>query len=234
MNEAGIKGIFIGGVDTDVGKTYFSARFVRALRRGGAKVGCYKPVASGGGVPFEGRTVPSDALELWDAAGRPGSLEDVCPQAFTGSAAPPLAALWEGKSVDREKIRAGFRFQQERSDFLVVEGAGGILSPLDDQWDNLDWAAEWKLPLVLVAANRVGVVNQVRMAAECIAGRRIPLLAVILNQTQPELDPRVAKWHRDVLQALNVPMILELGWNWTDLEGTIPWVHLHPELRPPE
>lgn len=229
MNGAGFRGIFIAGTDTDVGKTHFACRFLRALRLGGVRVGCAKPVASG--CPLrDGVAVSQDAELLWEAAGRPETVADVCPQAFVAPVAPPLAASWEGKRIDRDRLTAGIDFWRSRCDFLLVEGAGGILSPIDDAWDNLDLAAHVALPVLLVAPNRVGTVNQVRMAIECLAGRRIPLLGIVLNRIDPTLDPRVAAWNRETLARIQVPMLLDLGPD-DDLAESLPWVHLHPELR---
>ena len=91
-------GLFITGTDTGVGKTYVATLIVRSLLRAGHRVGVYKPVASGC-RPERGTLVSDDALALWDAAGRPGELERVCPQRFEAPLAPPLAARAEGKEV---------------------------------------------------------------------------------------------------------------------------------------
>ena len=83
------RGLFITGTDTGVGKTYVAALIARSLAAAGHRVGVYKPAASGC-VRGQGRLVSADAAALWEAAGRAGNLEHVCPQRF----AAPFAPLW--------------------------------------------------------------------------------------------------------------------------------------------
>ena len=99
-------GFFVTGTDTGVGKTYFAALLVRALTEAGSRVGVYKPVASGC-AKNGGRLVSDDALRLWEAAGKPGELDAVCPQRFEAPLAPHLAARKEGKEIDNELLREG-------------------------------------------------------------------------------------------------------------------------------
>jgi dethiobiotin synthetase len=92
-------GLFITGTGTGVGKTYVASLIARALRATGRRVGVYKPVASGCDL-VDGELVSPDAVALWEAAGRPGTLDQVCPQRFAAPLAPHLAARAEGKRVD--------------------------------------------------------------------------------------------------------------------------------------
>src|SRR5262245_30914885 len=93
------RGLFITGTGTGVGKTYVAALVARVLRNSGRRVGVYKPVASGCEIR-DGRLVSVDAIALWEAAGRPGSLDQVCPQLFAALLAPHLAARAEGRKVN--------------------------------------------------------------------------------------------------------------------------------------
>ncbi|HEX2475146.1 MAG TPA: dethiobiotin synthase, partial [Lacipirellulaceae bacterium] len=90
---------------------------------------------------------------------RPGTLEQVCPQRFAASLAPHLAARAEGRLVDPRLLRDGIKFWRESSDVVLVEGAGGLMSPLTDDDYNADLAAEFGYPLVVVAANVLGTIN---------------------------------------------------------------------------
>src|SRR4051812_2513489 len=100
------RGLFITGTNTDAGKTHISAMIARALVREGRRVGVYKPVASGcRKVGME--RIADDAVELWEAAGRPGDLEHVCPQRFLAAVAPSRAARLEGGRVDERLLRSG-------------------------------------------------------------------------------------------------------------------------------
>jgi len=151
-------GLFITGTGTDVGKTYVGALIAQSLRNAGQRVGVYKPVASGCDA-CDGRLTAPDAVRLWKAAGRPGNLDQVCPQMFRAPLAPHLAARVEGRRVDPQLLRDGIRFWQESCEVVLVEGAGGLMSPLSDDDYNADLAAEFGYPLVVVSANTLGTIN---------------------------------------------------------------------------
>jgi dethiobiotin synthetase len=169
-------GLFITGTGTGVGKTYVASLIARALREAGVRVGVYKPVASGCELRG-GSLVSPDAIFLWESAGRPGSLERVCPQMFLAPLAPHLAARAEGKRVEPVLLREGLEFWEATSDVVLVEGAGGLLSPMSDDDYNADVAAAFGYPLVVVAANELGTINAtlqtlVTASTYCPAGSR--------------------------------------------------------------
>ena len=94
------------------------------------------------------------ALMLWQAAGSPGDLEHVCPQRFAAPLAPHLAAREEGKELDAVLLRSGLEFWRERSDFVIVEGAGGLMSPMGDDEYVADLAHDFGYPLIVVAKTK--------------------------------------------------------------------------------
>lgn len=174
-------GLFVTGTDTDIGKTYVAAAIARALHSAGRRVGVYKPVASGCPIR-DGRTVPTDAETLWQAAGQPGELERVCPQCFRAPLAPHLAAEAEGRQIDRRLLRTGLDYWNAQSEIVLVEGAGGLLSPVGGECV-ADLAADFGLPLVVVAGNRLGVINHTLLTLD-VAGRwrgGLKVAAVVLN-----------------------------------------------------
>ena len=174
------KSVFIVGTDTEVGKTYQACRLARTLAAKGARVGVYKPVASG--VPsIESADETSDGYLLNEATGGHWPVERVCPQSFVAPLAPPMAAELEGKVVDELKLVEGIDWWQDQCDVLLVEGAGGVLSPISHSMTVLDLTAKLGLPLILVAANRLGVVNHALLSAEVIRSRGLDLLGVVLN-----------------------------------------------------
>ena len=111
-----VRGLFITGTDTGVGKTHVAAMIARSLCAAGRRVGVYKPAASGcrrpaDGDPADGEgLISDDAVALWNAAGRPGELRQVCPQCFEAPLAPHLAAAREGKCVDPDLLRSGIDY----------------------------------------------------------------------------------------------------------------------------
>jgi dethiobiotin synthetase len=152
------RGLFVTGTGTGVGKTYVGALVAGALRDAGKRVGVYKPVASG--CERNGnKLISADAVALWEGAGRPGSLSRVCPQVFAAPLAPHLAARAEGKCVDPKLLRDGIQFWLDSSEIVIVEGAGGLMSPISDDDYNADLAADFGFPLLVVAENVLGTIN---------------------------------------------------------------------------
>jgi len=151
-------GLFITGTGTGVGKTYVAALIARELAKSGKRVGVYKPVASGCEIR-DGELVSPDAVALWTTAGQPGTLDAVCPQRFAAPLAPHLAARAERRRVDTALLRSGLQFWLAQSHFVLVEGAGGLMSPISDDDYNADIAEEFGFPLVVVAANELGTIN---------------------------------------------------------------------------
>lgn len=196
------RGVFIIGTDTEVGKTFQACRLARALRARGKKVGVYKPVASGAlpsgctrnEKPSVGNlsTGNGDAELLQAAADSPEPLSRICPQSFAASIAPPVAARLEGKQVDQRLLIEGAQWWRDRCDFLIVEGAGGALSPISDSMLVLDLAQKLHLPLVLVAANRLGAVNHTLLSIEAAAARQLELLGIVLNTLPSNLPSEYA------------------------------------------
>jgi dethiobiotin synthetase len=204
-----LTGLFIAGTSTEVGKTHVAAMIARALVAEGRRVGVFKPVASG--CRREGgQLVADDAVALWEAAGRPGELERACPQRFLAPVAPPRAAAMEGTRVDAALLRSGLDYWRERSDIVLVEGAGGLMSPLSDKDYNIDLAADLGLPLVIVAANELGVINAT-LQTLITARAKAPGLAiagVILNHAMSrENDASLASNAEDLAARCDAPLL---------------------------
>lgn len=230
-------GLFVTGTDTDVGKTAVAVAIARAFVRAGLRVGVYKPVASG---VAPGQVAAGDAARLWEAAGRPRSIEAVCPQAFAAAIAPPRAARVEGRRVDERQLRAGFAAWRDSSDIVIVEGAGGLYSPLGDTTLNIDLACDLGLPLVLVDAARLGAIGRTLAIAEAAAARGLRLAAVVLSQVEPWDDgaddpasPRAIARHSaedlaDRLRPVPVTMLLHGA---DVIEPEIDWLAVAQAVR---
>lgn len=194
-----MRGVFITGTDTEVGKTYVASAVARTLRQNDVQLGVYKPVASGCRLE-EGQLVSHDAQMLWDAAGQPGELHDVCPQRFAAPLAPHVAAAAEEKSVDEAQLIHGLQVWKAY-DFVLVEGAGGLLSPLSPSLLNADVAKEFGLPLIVVAANRLGVINHTLLTLNAAQSRGLKVSGVILSDVMECSDESSAS-NRAELEAL--------------------------------
>lgn len=175
-----LQGVFVVGTDTEVGKTYQSALLARKLA-GAMRVGVYKPVASGVDMVDPLSRAASDAEILRDASRGEWPIERVCPQYFRAAVAPPVAARLEGCSVDEMLLVTGAHWWREECEFLIVEGAGGVLSPVSDSLTVLDLAERLGFPVAIVAVNRIGVVNQVLLAVQAIDARGLDVKAIVLN-----------------------------------------------------
>ena len=227
-----IPGLFITGTDTNVGKTYVGALIARALKAAGHRVGVYKPVASG--CRREGdRLISDDALLLWQAAGEPGELDRVCPQCFEAPLAPHLAARAEGKEIDKNLLRDGLDYWRACSDIVLVEGAGGLLSPLGDNEYVADLARDFGFPLVVVARNALGTINHTLLtlhAAQTLHGG-LKIAGIILNHPAPPGDDLSIKSNRQEIESRStVPMLAEVFWGAMTFDREPDWPQLTAKL----
>lgn len=174
-SETMARGVFVTGTDTDVGKTAVAVAILRQLRGLGHAVGAYKPAASGGAAG-------GDAAALWAAAGRPLSLQAVCPQVFAAAIAPHRAARVAGRMVDERLLRTGFEPWRAAGGIVVVEGAGGLFSPLGDTTLNVDLARDLGLPLVVVDAARLGAIGRTLGLVRAARAEGLTVAAVVLSQ----------------------------------------------------
>lgn len=177
-------GIFVTATDTGVGKTLVSAALVHWARREGLAVGAMKPAESGCLPGEDGSLVPQDAMLLREAAAQPSDpLDLVCPFRLRQPLAPGIAALREGVEVDLTRIRAVYEELSSRHpDGMVVEGAGGLLVPMDGEFHTVaDLALLLGLPAVIVARGGLGTINHTALTVEALRTRGIPCKGVILS-----------------------------------------------------
>lgn len=180
---------FVTGTDTEVGKTVVTAALAAGLAAAGHGVRAVKPLASGGTAPG------ADAMMLGRAAGHP-PLVHAC---FETPAAPPRAARQEGRLVDPAAVRSWIASQRRPDHAFLVEGVGGWRAPLADGWEVRDLATELGLPVVVVAANRLGVLNHTALTVAAVRGSGLRVLGVVLNDAF-DCSPELAAWNRDDLR----------------------------------
>lgn len=174
---------FVTGTDTNVGKTYVCCLLIRKLLASRLIVGAYKPVCSGAEFDDDGRPFWSDIEALRAAAGAEWSLDFICPQRFLAAVAPNVAAELEGSAVSNELLRLGFSAWKNKVDVLIVEGAGGVYCPLSNELTVLELATEIQAPVIVVAANRLGVISHTRLTVDRLRQSGLEVAAVILNET---------------------------------------------------
>ncbi len=174
-----MKGVFITGTSTDVGKTFIGVEIARRLTERKITVIPRKPVESGC-IKQGDELIPRDAMALKEAANYPGALSEVCPYRFEPSISPVRAALLANKILTIEQLVSTCLNGSEKG-FVLVEGAGGFYSPLAENGLNADLAAALQLPVLLVADDKLGVISQVLLNVEAIKVRGLHLAGVILN-----------------------------------------------------
>jgi dethiobiotin synthetase len=150
---------FITGTDTGVGKTVLTALLARHLCERGVNAAALKPVCSGG---------RDDARVLQAALNGALALDEINPWHFRAPIAPVLAARRERKRVKLSQTLAHVRALQGRFDVLLVEGAGGLLSPLGENFDSRDLIVSLRATPIIVCPNRLGAVNQILLALEAL------------------------------------------------------------------
>lgn len=189
--------LFITGTDTHVGKTYVAKLLIETLRADGIDAVGYKPVASGDRL---------DAQTLSEASGGL-TLDAVNPVHFQNALAPAVAAMLENRTLDREVLIEGFRKLAAQHEVVIVEGAGGWEVPLCDGYRISDLAADLGLPVVIVAANRLGCLNHILLTAAAIRAKGLQCAGIYLNQLEDEMDTAMIT-NKGVVEALSgLPLI---------------------------
>jgi len=183
-----MKGIFVTGTDTNVGKTYISCQIALALKQKHINVLPRKPVESGCKL-VKGVLLPEDASLLLNASQTSSSLDEVCPYRFAQAISPSVAAKLSGESLSLEQLKIACLNNISDNDFLLVEGAGGFYSPICEDALNADLANELKLPVILITEDRVGAVNQVLLTINAIETYKLNLLAIVLSS--PTINPQI-------------------------------------------
>jgi dethiobiotin synthetase len=174
------KGIFVTGTDTGVGKTYVSTGIARALTCRGVDVGVMKPAETGCRMRA-GRMMPADALQLMKSACVKDPLSLVNPYRFRRPLAPAIAAELEKKTIDPAKIINAFQLLSMRHDFMIVEGAGGIMVPLYGTYTYLDLAKKLGIPVLIVARPGLGTINHTLLTIAALTGRKIEIAGIVIN-----------------------------------------------------
>lgn len=175
--------LIVTGAGTDIGKTYLACRLIDALRARGEKVDAFKPVISG----FEGAAPEqSDSGRLLAALGAPidaAQIARISPWRFSAPLAADQAAAREGKRIVFDEVLAACRARIAEADgLLLIEGAGGIMSPLSADKTFLDLFAALGAPVVIVGGSYLGAISHTATAIAAARGRGLPVRAVIVSE----------------------------------------------------
>mgnify|MGYP000589703963 FL=1 len=200
-----MKGLFISGSGTDVGKTFVASHLIQALN---AKyhVVARKPIESDCIKTTQG-LVPKDAVLLNNACTNPEPIETVCAYRFEACVSGEKASTDQGVKVTLDDLVAASR-PINASDFVVIEGAGGLYSPIAVQLLNIDLAIALGLPAVIVVKDELGAINQALLSLRAAKSRNLNVIMLVLNQIstsnlnnaqaiQAYTDVRVVVFHKD-------------------------------------
>lgn len=213
-----MRGVFVAGTGTDLGKTHVACALLRAARARGLSVDAFKPVVSGFD-PAAPET--SDPARLAVAMGRPNAWPEISPRRYRAPLAPNLAAQLEGDTLAMADLVADCRAWMEARDvdLALVEGAGGVMSPMTDEATNLDLMVALGLPVLLVAGSYLGTASHLLTALEVLRARGLPVAAIVVSESldAPNLDQTVEMLRAFERQTPIVVAPRETNWDATEL-----------------
>jgi dethiobiotin synthetase len=178
---------FVTGTDTEIGKTLVSSAMLHALVQAGVRACGMKPVAAGAELGDDGKWHNDDCDQL-AAAGNVHLPQSITtPFLLKEPAAPHIAGALEGITISPVPILAAYVEINAASDAVVVEGVGGFIVPLNDEFDTADLAEQLALPVVLVVGLRLGCISHALLTVEAILSRGLKLAGWVANETQADM-----------------------------------------------
>lgn len=187
------RGLFIAGTDTGVGKTVAAASIALGLESLGRGPVCVmKPIETGCRMRG-GRLIASDAefhRKMLDSS-EPGEL--LCPVRLRPPVAPVTAAKMEKRRIGQEDWRPSFDALVGRHAFVIVEGAGGVMVPVREDYLISDMISELEIPCVVVARTSLGTINHTLLTVEHLLTKGIPVLGLVFNRTGTATKPGIAE-----------------------------------------
>ncbi len=175
------KGLFITGTDTEIGKTLVTGAIARCLRKAGRYVEVYKPIASGC-KRVRGDLESEDGQFLAACAGSKLTLAEITPVRYASPVAPNLAAEIEGRAVDLQAIFDAYAHAGSQGEGILVEGVGGLLCPLTDDFWVIHLARMMGLPLVIVASGGLGTINHTLLTIHAARSAGLDVAGVVINR----------------------------------------------------
>jgi dethiobiotin synthetase len=202
-----IPGVFITGTDTGVGKTFIAAKLIRSLVKNGIRAVPLKPIETG--CPVKDDKLNSvDAIELKKAAQVDVPLELVNPYTFQYPLAPSVACELEGRRIEIEKIKDVFYTLSRQFDFVVVEGAGGLMVPIVGAYFFADLAYDMALPLIVITRPGLGTINHTLLTVQAARSWGLNLFGIVINYSEPATNSLAEKTNPTVIDLLSgVPIL---------------------------
>lgn len=200
-----MKTLFISGNDTDVGKTHVGTALVARLIAQGHRCVARKPIETGCDETAQW-LIPSDAEAYYHACQQQFPLAEICPLRYVPAISPERAIRLAGETIHVCEL-VDLCQPATAADYLIVEGAGGLYSPLCSDGLNADLAQALDAQVLLVIGDRLGCINQTLLCLEALQQRHLKPVAVILNQVQLDDTPSMDNFD-DLTRRLSLPVII--------------------------
>ncbi|MBW8016478.1 MAG: dethiobiotin synthase [Planctomycetes bacterium] len=175
-----MKGLFVTGTDTGVGKTLIAGGIANMLRYSGKRVGVFKPVGSGCTHQHEGLINP-DAEFLRTCSHCNFSLSEINPVGFVAPAAPLVCEEFENRVVDFARIKEAYTKICADSEYMIVEGIGGVRVPISGGVDVLELAKEFQMPVLIVTRPDLGAINHTLLTIDAVRGAGLQTAGVVIS-----------------------------------------------------
>jgi dethiobiotin synthetase len=188
-----MKGLFITGTDTEIGKTCITAGLAHVVAQAGLRVAAIKPVAAGQEC-VDGVWVNEDVRQLRDAGNLDLTDSEVGPWQLRAACAPHVAAQLEARVLDPKQLTVDVQRVAARADLTLIEGVGGFCVPLVPGWDTADMARDFALPVVLVVGMRLGCLSHAFLTAEAVRARGLVLAGWVGNAVAPDMPYLDEQW----------------------------------------
>ena len=192
-------GVFITGTDTGVGKTLVTAALALHLKKRGLTVSVMKPIETGVSA---GREAQSDAARLRTIIESEEPLGAIRPYSFELPVAPLAAAQQEGQTINPDTIKKVYHLLSSRYDCMVVEGIGGIRVPITTKSSVTELIKSLRLPVIVVGRSGLGGINHALLTIETLQRLKIPIIALVLNHTEPARSALTRMQARTTLEIL--------------------------------
>ncbi|WP_114637397.1 dethiobiotin synthase [Polynucleobacter necessarius] len=182
------RGFFVAGTDTEVGKTLVTGALILKLREQEINAVGFKPVVAGTYTNSDGEVLNEDVETLRIASNLNSGELNICPYVLHTPAAPHLVAIQQGLSLKIAVMIEAFQNIQKLTDCVVVEGAGGLLVPINDHEDLGSFAKKINLPIILVVGMKLGCINHALLTYEAIQARNLRLAGWLANSLSEEMS----------------------------------------------
>ncbi|MDH4083819.1 MAG: dethiobiotin synthase [Nitrospira sp.] len=192
-------GVFITGTDTGVGKTLVAAALALHLKKRGLSVGVMKPIETG---TVAGRDSRSDAARLQSIIESEETIGAICPYSFELPVAPLTAAQLSDQSINPDTIRKIYQLLSSRYECMVVEGVGGVHVPITQSSNVMDLVKQLRLPVLIVGHSGLGGINHALLTIEALRRKKIHIIALILNRTEPVRSALARAQERSTVEIL--------------------------------